>query len=263
MPVDSTRPTYDLSLLDGSQSAWERSSGLRYLYGAFYGAIAKECCEGATLELGSGIGVSKEFIPGVITSDLVKTRYVDRAMSAYAIAKQEGGEGWSNIIALDVLHHLASPLSFFESAAQALRPGGRLVLMEPAATKFGRVFYSSFHHEPVRVKEIIPPFEFESNGPDGTFANMGMGVGLFERNGDVIGRTLTAYQLQVRAIRYQDVLAYPLTGGYSRKQMLPTCCLRWLHAMENRIPQPLMRRIGLRMLIVIEKVHALDLANKI
>ena len=253
MSLKSTRPTYDLSLLDGSQSAWERSSGLRYLYEKFYGVIAQECCEGATLELGSGIGVSKQFIPGVITSDLVKTRYVDRAMSAYAIAKQEGGEAWSNIIALDVLHHLASPLSFFESAAQTLRPGGRLVLMEPAATKFGRIFYSSFHHEPIRVKEIRPPFTFKSNGPDGTFANMGMGVGLFESYRDYMDQIFRTNGLKILSVQYRDVLAYPLTGGYSKRQLLPTNCLRWLHAIECRMPQSIMRHIGLRMLIVIEK----------
>ena len=45
----------------------------------------------------------------------------------------------------------------------------------------GRLFYSLFHHEPIQPQKIRAPFEFESNGVDGAFVNMGMGVGLFER----------------------------------------------------------------------------------
>ena len=95
MTTESTERTYDFDLLAGSQDAWNRSGGLRVVYGNMYEAIRRGCLEGATLELGSGIGVSKAFFENLVTSDVAKTPYVDRAMSAYAIELGEAG-AWAN-----------------------------------------------------------------------------------------------------------------------------------------------------------------------
>jgi hypothetical protein len=116
--------TYDLDLFAGSQAAWDRSEGLRFVYGEIYAGIRRRCTEGSTLEIGSGIGAGKAFFEHLVTSDMVKTPYVDRAMSAYAIKPDREGVAWANIFAIDVLHHLMQALDFFESAANALKPGG-------------------------------------------------------------------------------------------------------------------------------------------
>ena len=170
--------TYDLDLLSDSQAAWDRSEGLRFVYERIYRGIRAHCTDGATLEIGSGIGVGKAFFENLVTSDVVKTPYVDRAISAYEIEPDAGG-AWANIFAIDVLHHLKQPMRFFESAASVLRPEDVLFWTEPAATFGGRLFYSLFHHEPTCLRLIRAPYEFKSNTEDGGFANMGMGVGLF------------------------------------------------------------------------------------
>ncbi len=79
--------TYDLDLLEASRTAWERSDGLRFIYGDLYGDVQRNCLEGSVLEIGSGIAVSREFIKNVYTTDVAKTDYVDQAMSAYAIER--------------------------------------------------------------------------------------------------------------------------------------------------------------------------------
>jgi hypothetical protein len=250
--------TYDLDLLKQSEAAWRRSAGLRLMYGRLYRAVRERCPEGPVLEIGSGIAAGREFFDGLelVTSDVARTPYVDRAMSAYAVEPPEGGGGWAAVFAIDVLHHLRFPFRFFESAAAALRPGGRIILVEPAATPFGRLFYTLCHHEPIRPAEIRPPFEFEPNGPDGEFANMGMGVGLFRRNREEVGRRLEALGLRCTELSFRDVLAYPLTGGYSKPQVMPTGVLRWLLGFEKLMPQSVLRLLGLRAVIVIEKSGA-------
>ena len=252
MTKESTEVTYDLDLLAGSQMAWDRSEGLRFVYKGIYRGIRARCTDGATLEIGSGIGVGKAFFENLVTSDIVKTPYVDRAISAYEIEPDAGG-AWANIFAIDVLHHLTQPMRFFKSAAAVLKPGGRIILVEPAATFGGRLFYSLFHHEPIQPQLIVPSFKFDANGAGGEFANMGMGVGLFRDHRSIVAARLAEFGLTVKSVRYRDYLVYPLTGGYSKPQLLATSVLRVFTRIEALIPQCFFRVLGLRMVIVLEK----------
>jgi|TARA_B110000977_G_scaffold103300_1_gene134829 SAM-dependent methyltransferase len=245
--------TYDLNLLSDSLSAWERSPGLRCVYADIYREIALSCIEGPILEVGSGIAVSRGFFTHLVTSDIVKTAYVDCAMSAYDLEPRADGL-WPNIFAVDVLHHLKQPMRFFESAASVLRPGGRLILTEPAATFGGRLFYSLFHHEPTCPHLIRAPYEFKSNTEDGGFANMGMGVGLFRDHRPMLDEQLAMMGLRCVEVKFRDVFAYPLTGGYSKPQLLPTIALRALLKLEKYLPQFVYRWFGLRMMITLEKI---------
>jgi SAM-dependent methyltransferase len=208
---------------------------------------------GTSLELGSGIGTIKEFIPGIVTSDLVKTDFVDMACSAYDIGSPDQSGKWANIIAMDMLHHLCRPMDFFRSASAVLEPGGRIVLAEPAATFFGRIFYTLFHQEPIKPSHIKPPFEMQPDNEQGEFANMGMGVSLFRHNRDSCAAALDEMGLETGDLVFRDLLAYPLTGGYSGKQLAPSRVLGAILAMEKFIPQFLFRHLGLRMIIVLEK----------
>ncbi|MDQ8194318.1 hypothetical protein QEH59_07770 [Coraliomargarita sp. SDUM461004] len=244
--------TYDLSLLDLSSRAWHKKSGLRRIYQELYQQMLDACVDGASLELGSGIGVIKEFNDSVITSDLVKTPYVDRVASAYDIPLFQD-QPWANIMALDVLHHLRSPLGLIESASQVLRPGGRLILMEPASTLFGRYFYRAFHVEPIAPKGIIAPYEFPADDDDGNFANMAMALELFKEQASTTESKFVELGMTIQNISYRDCLAYPLSGGYSGPQFLPGSILSSLMKIESWIPQFLLQYIGLRMLIVLEK----------
>jgi len=234
MPMlEETEITYNLELLQKSQEMWEKSYGLRAVYLELYRDIQAVCLPGASLELGSGIGVSKQFIADAVTSDITKTPYVDCAMSAYDVGAPANNL-WGNIFALDVLHHLRFPLRFLESAASKLKKGGRIILIEPAATFGGTVFYKCFHQEPIERQKITKPFKFEPNGINGQFANMGMAVGAFRDHKDELDKILNTMGLKVTEICYRDLLAYPLTGGYSRGQLAPTCMIQILLKLEKK-----------------------------
>ena len=250
-----TDQTYDLSLLRKSEEKWEKSEGLRLVYGSMYASIQDHMVEGDSLELGSGIGGIKAFIPDVVTSDLAKTPYVDCVCSAYEISPSDTSDQgkWANIIAVDVLHHLRQPLAFFEEASRMLEQGGRILLMEPAGTPFGRLFYSLFHQEPISPKDIVPPFEFQPNQGPVEFANMAMGTSLFVQHRSRVEKALAEVDLELAALQFRDLLAYPLTGGYSSPQMLPTPFLKGVLSLEKRLPQWILRWMALRVLIVVEK----------
>lgn len=244
--------TYDLSLLEQSARKWAQAPGLRHVYQRLWQRLLPWRTPGISLELGAGIGTARTVWPDLILSDLMQTRYVERAVSCYAIEAQ--AERWANLLALDVLHHLRFPWHFFASAAAALQPQGRLILIEPAATPLGRLFYRCCHHEPMRLTEIQAPYEFVPNGPRDEFANMAMAYALFVRDLAATETRLAGLGLRLRQVGFSDVLAYPLTGGYSHPQLAPTFLLRGLTRLEEALPQSLLRQIGLRLWIILEKL---------
>ena len=249
--MSQAEQTYDLSLLQQSHQKWERSHALRCYYQSLYKDMLLWCPEGEKrLEIGSGIGVAKQFIPYLTTSDIVLNEYVDQAASAYDLAPENH---WEAILGLDVLHHLRYPMRFFESAARSLEPGGRIILMEPAATRFGNLLYGLCHHEPMKLAEIQPPFVFDEQTGDEAFSNMAMAQGLFRVHHDYAEKKLAAMNLHLIHLSYRDVLAYFLTGGFSRPALLPAWLIRIAVAVEKLLPNPFLRILGVRMLVVVEK----------
>ncbi len=245
---EATPITYDLTLLEQSQRKWRQSPALRAVYADIFANMRQVLAPGRTLEIGSGIGLAHDYIPELVTSDVVATPFVDRAVSAYEIPS----EAWGNIIAFDVLHHLQEPLRFFASAAAALGEGGCIVLAEPAGTPWGRLFYRMFHHEPCLPDRVQPPFVFPAEA-DGSFANMGMAQALFTVHRPVVAARLRELGLTIVSVKYRDLLAYPATGGFSHPAFLPAAMLRGLLEIERCLPQLVLRAIALRMLVVLQK----------
>ncbi len=246
--------TYDLRLLRQSRAKWERSPAVQVYYCSLFDGLLQKAINGSTLDLGSGIGTIKSFYPSVVTSDIEKTPYVDLAVSCYEL--EEADRQWENLMATDVLHHLRRPFDFFRSAARVLNPGGRVLLCEPAATPFGQVFYRLFHHEPIRPAELAPPFKLnilDENSRDAEFANMGMATAIFRTHRKWTENALGELGLTLVSVEYRDFFAYPLTGGLSKPQLIPTGFLKILLKLEKLFPQAVMKLCALRMIIVLQK----------
>src|SRR5262249_58933938 len=57
-------------------------------------------------------------------------------------------ESLDAVAAFNVFHHLPDVQGFLSGASRVLRPGGRIVLVEPWFTPVGQWFYRGIHHEP-------------------------------------------------------------------------------------------------------------------
>jgi hypothetical protein len=55
----------------------------------------------------------------------------------------------SNLVVIDLLHHLVDPHTFFDQAARVLRPGGRILMIEPYITPLSFLCYRVLHHEDI------------------------------------------------------------------------------------------------------------------
>jgi ubiquinone/menaquinone biosynthesis C-methylase UbiE len=104
---------------------------LRKIYSEWYRMIASRIPqgEGRVLEIGSGAGYFAEFAPEVIQSEVFFCRNVDIVADARQLPLPSGS--LRAIVMTDVFHHIPKPEAFLEEAARCLRPGGRIVMIEP------------------------------------------------------------------------------------------------------------------------------------
>jgi SAM-dependent methyltransferase len=124
---------------------WDRKPALRALYNDFYDRVALACVPGLTVEIGGGIGNLKQRLPSVIATDIQFAPWLDCVADAQHLPLADSTV--SNIVMVDVLHHIEFPAVFFREASRVLRPGGRAIMLEPAITWGSTLFYHLLHHE--------------------------------------------------------------------------------------------------------------------
>jgi SAM-dependent methyltransferase len=124
---------------------------LKEIYDDFYARILREIPPSEfprTLELGSGGGFLKEIAPHISTSEYIPVPGIERSVDACRIDDAFAEGELDAICALNVFHHLPDAAGFLRGASRVLRPGGRIVLIEPWFTPLGQWFHRTIHHEP-------------------------------------------------------------------------------------------------------------------
>lgn len=230
------------------ERAWNERPLLRRIYRDWFALIAERLSTvpGDTLELGSGIGRLREFVPQLVTSDVERTPWADRVVAADALPYSDGE--LANVVMLDVFHHLTRPAAFLDEARRALAPGGRVVMIEPHVSPVSRVAYR-LHHE--RLELDADGFaEAEPRDPlDGNIAQTTLA---FFRQRDEYRRRWP--ELPVVEERLLSLFVYPLLGGFTRRPLLPTALYRPLDRAERVLTPLFGRAAAFRSLLVLERV---------
>jgi SAM-dependent methyltransferase len=250
-PLDAETRARTLARFEAHRRAWETNAPLRALYAEWYARVAAALPPlslGPRVELGSGPGFARGFVPDLELTDLVKAPWHDREVSAEALPWGDASLG--ALVLFDVLHHVPSPRAFFTEAARALAPGGRVVLCEPYIGPLSYPIYKLLHEEPVDMlaDPLAPaardhPFDSNQAIPTALFARA--------RGRAAFARAFPA--LEVRAVERLAGPSYPASGGFSRGPLLPGALWRALHALEARWPERLFGALGFRMLVTLEK----------
>ncbi|HLK91520.1 MAG TPA: class I SAM-dependent methyltransferase [Polyangia bacterium] len=241
-----------LARFEEHRRAWERNPALRALYAEWYGRVAAELpppAFGPRVELGSGPGFARNFIPELELSDIVRAPWHDREASAEALPFGDGALG--ALVLFDVLHHLPNPGRFFTEAARALRPGGRVVMCEPYVSPLSYPIYKWFHEEPLALG-VDPLAPAASSGARDPFdSNQAIPSLLFGRRRRAFVEAFPA--LAVLRVAHLSGPSYPASGGFSRGPLLPGPLWSALHWVESRCPDVVFRLTGFRMLVVLER----------
>src|SRR5690349_11996351 len=103
---------------------------LRSLYGEWYQSLAKAVPQnGVILELGSGAGFFAEYLPGVIASEVFLTPNINLVADACRLPFADNS--LAAIVMTDVFHHIPDVKAFLSEAQRCIRPGGKIVMIEP------------------------------------------------------------------------------------------------------------------------------------
>jgi SAM-dependent methyltransferase len=233
--------------------AWQVNAPLRACYAHYYRRL-RDALPGRELgpwvEIGSGPGLAAEFIPELLLTDIVAAPWHAQRAAAEALPFGDGEVG--ALVLFDVLHHVTEPAAFFAEAVRVLRPGGRILLLEPYISLLSRVIYGLFHPELVDMS--VDPFARAAGAEakDPFASNQAVPTLIFCR---ARGRRFATMfpQLAVTRLERFAGLSYPTTGGFSRRPLLPMLLWRALFALENLVPRFLFRLFGFRLFVVIER----------
>ncbi len=201
---------------------------LRRVYDEWYAGIAAALPgdAGPVLELGSGAGFLREYVPDLITSEVFPTPGVRVVLDAHALPFADAS--LRAIVMTNVLHHLGQPRRFFAEAIRCVRPGGGMVLLEPWVTSWSRFVWGRLHHEP--FEPDATRWEFPSSGPL-SGANGALPWILFARDRRQFEREFPAWR--VRSVRPCMPFRYLLSGGASLRALMPGWSYPFWRAAES------------------------------
>jgi SAM-dependent methyltransferase len=223
---------------------------LRRIYCEWYEAIAAVLPPPSepALELGSGAGFLKEYVPGLITSEVFPCPHVDRVIDAHALPFGPGE--LRGIVMTNVLHHLPDARRFLSEAARCVRPNGVLAMVEPWVSSWSRFVYRRLHHELFDADASM--WTLDATGPL-SGANSALPWILFERDRIEFERLFP--QWRIDTIEPIMPFRYLLSGGVSMRSLTPA----WTYAPVRRLEDllsPWMRRLAMFAFIVLRRVDA-------
>lgn len=222
---------------------------LKKLYTDFYNQFKKSISNNIDtkifVELGSGGGFIKDIIPNVITSDIIHLPNVDMHFSALDMPFENNTI--DAYFMLDVLHHINNPLAFFKELNRCLKIGGKIIMIEPANTYWGRFIYQNFHHEPF---DSSGGWGFENTGHLSS-ANIAISWIIFYRDRQRFEKEFPS--LKILKLKPHTPFRYLISGGVSVRQLLPSFTYYMVKGIEMII-SPLNKYFGMFLTIEIEKV---------
>jgi SAM-dependent methyltransferase len=220
---------------------------LKAVYDEWYTMIAAHLppIAGRVLELGSGAGYCDRFIPGLITSEVFFVPGVRLVADARHLPFPD--DLIRAIVLTDVLHHMPDVRSFFAEASRCLRPGGKILMIEPWVTPWSRFINTHFHHEPFRPNAA--DWSFPSTGPL-SGANGAIPWMVFVRDRHKF--ELEFPRLAIEQIRPFLPFRYLVSGGVGMRSLMPFCLHGFWTRLE-RLLEPEMHTLAMFAFIALRK----------
>ncbi len=231
------------------RAVWDSKPSLRAVYRDYYRLVETWCRPGLIVEIGAGSGNLKEAMPQVLATDIVTVPWLDAVVDAQELPFADGT--LDGIVGVDVLHHIQYPVRFLAEARRVLKPGGRVVMVEPAITPVSRVVFGLGHPEPVDLLADPLADGLRSGHKHPMDSNQALPTLLAGRH-----RARAEQQFPDLALLRREHLslaAYPLSGGFRSWNLVPAAVVGPMLRLEARITPFLGRLMGFRLLLVYER----------
>jgi SAM-dependent methyltransferase len=234
-----------------NRNTYQNKKLIKIIYNNYYKKIKKNIYisnNRKILELGSGGGNIKKVIKKCITSDQFKNKNIDRIENIYKINFKKNSI--SNIILIDVFHHLQFPSLALKEIHRVLIKNGRIIMVEPAMGYIPRIIYKIFHYEPngfnLKIKWNNIPKKIPSSNE--YFAAQSMPWRAF-----FLKKLNLKSKYKINCIEPFSDFAFLLSGGYSYKALYPKILYSFINLIDQILTSISIRIFSARMLIVLEK----------
>jgi len=220
---------------------------LKNIYEDWYGNICTQLpvIDGPVLEIGTGAGFLKSYIPDLITSDVMPIQGNDVTCNAEQLPFSD--RCLRAIVMVNVMHHISHPIFFFKEAERCVRPGGVIIMVEPWVTCWSKIIYGKLHHEPFDPES--PCWTLPESGPL-SGGNDALPWIIFQRDNERFN-TNTAWRVEkiVKTMPFR----YLLCGGISMRNLLPAFMIRPITALENSLSPQMMSKVAMFALVVLKQ----------
>ena len=191
---------------------FEKSNkALGYLYKEWYELISNflSKIEGTNIELGCGASFIDQINKSIKKTDVFLNSNTDFKLDAMDIGKNFENK-ISNLILVNVFHHISDPELFLKSAEKSLLSGGRIIMIEPSNNYWSRFVYKFVGHEPFDTRQI--EWKFQSKDPL-LDSNQALSWIIFERDYKKFKNLFPMFSL----IQKKNMMpfSYLLSGGHS------------------------------------------------
>ncbi|MBD3345940.1 MAG: methyltransferase domain-containing protein [Chitinivibrionales bacterium] len=232
------------------RAIWQKKRILQLVYTRWYQKILEDLSrfDTPTLEIGAGIGNFKSFHRRIIASDIQFCSWLNLCQDAHRLPFKKNTI--SNIVMIDVLHHLSDPLMFFQEASRILRKHGKIILIEPYPSLLSLFVYRKFHPEPFLMdKDYF--LASDDGGKNPWESNQAIAYLLFFKfRKKFLSRFGDDFKL-VKVNRMCSIL-YPASGGFEGRSFIPDFLIPLFMAAEA-IFAPLRYFTAFRAYIAIRK----------
>lgn len=217
--------------IQGNLQVWHKKPLLHDIYASVYSrviALINRSAPEPVVEIGSGIGNLKTFLPGTISTDLFPNPWLDMVCDGYELPFRDASV--SHLILSDVFHHLQAPNAFLREARRVLTKKGRVILSDPYVSVSSYPIYGMLHHEPMANSDAID-FTESFPRPRNYYAAQGNSTRLFFS--DEFAGWPNGWNVFHREA--YAAFSYFLSGGYSKPAFYPRSCLGAIQAIDRKL----------------------------
>lgn len=228
---------------------WAAKALLRHYYTTeYFERIVQAMPRGRSLELGAGPGFFAQFHRCDVVSDVTPAPHVDQVVDVHAMPFADAS--FDCVVGVDVAHHFHHPARGLREIARVLRPGGRLILVEPWTGPVG-TFVNKYLHTEQCFPVVDPWGPVLTEGKDAMDGNAVIPKALFYDHARGLAEHTGLRALEVAPF---SCLGFLSTGGFTRWS-LPRALGGALIRLERGLPVAILRLIAIKMFIVAEKAR--------
>ena len=187
------------------------NTALGILYQEWYNLISKylSLMDGINIELGCGASFINKTNKSIKKTDVFLNANTDFKLDAMEVGEKFEHK-ISNLILVNVFHHISNPELFLKSAEKSLLEGGRIIMIEPSNNFWSKLVYKFIGHEKFDTKQI--DWDFASKDPL-LDSNQALSWIIFDRDFNKFKNSFPMFSI----IKKKNMMpiSYLISGGHS------------------------------------------------